>query len=346
MPTITPMPAPSGVQTANTGAQSSSQQSARERAISKLVQQPPAPEQHPVSNPSRIAPEEMSAVQGQKSTIESPASEPAQEATPAKSPDEQALSPQYAILARKEKALRQRVQQHEAALKAERDALEKERQSLKAKEDDYQSNYIPKSRLTEDAMSVLLEAGITYDQITQMALNQSQVQQDPATKVAIARLEAQIKAQQDAIDKANKAQVDAQSEQYHQAVKQITSEAKQLVRLDPKFEAVRETNSVKDVVDLIEKTFKEDGVLLSVEEAAQEVEDHLVEQLSKYAQKIKKLQSKFSQPAKSAPAPQPSASNQQSQSPSLKTLTNAVGSGRQLSARERAILAYKGELKN
>lgn len=334
------------VKTANTGALSQSQAAAREKAIARLSEQP-------VQNATNIAPEEMGALrsqnQGQSASSEASAAQsaPQEDSQPKAATDEQPISPQYAILARKEKMFRQKVQQHEAALKAERDVLQTERESLKAKEAEYLSQYIPKSRLTEDTIGVLLEQGITYDQITQMALNQAGMQQDPATKVAIARLEAQIKSQQEAIERANKAQLDNQNDQYKQAVSQITAEANQLVRIDPNFEAIRETNSVKDVVDLIEKTFKADGILLSVEEAAKEVEDHLVDQLSKYSQKIKKLQTKFSQQsnAKStAPAQQQPAANSQQSHPQ-KTLTNAVGSGRQLSAKERAILAFKGELK-
>jgi hypothetical protein len=97
-------------------------------------------------------------------------------------------------------------------------------------------------------------------------------------------------------------------------------------------------------VDLIEKTFKEDGILLSVEEAAKEVEDELVSQLSKYAQKIKKLQQKFAPQSKAAPQqPVNNKTAGQQQQPG-KTLTNSMGASRPLSTRERAILAFENKL--
>ncbi len=100
----------------------------------------------------------------------------------------------------------------------------------------------------------------------------------------------------------------------------------------------------RDVVDLIEKTFKEDGILLTEDEAAQQVEDYLTEEAYKLAN-LKKIQKRLqtssaststsATPAKSAETPK--------QSQPMKTLTNAVGTSRQLTSKERAILAFKGE---
>jgi len=347
MPTITTIDKSSS--TANTGAQSQNAQSARDRAVAKFMQ---GGQQAPVQNPNQVSPEELGAIrapQGQSSHSEetSPANQvetPAQAAQPAKQAEEPAISSQYAVLARKEKAFRQKVQQQEAALRAEKEAIEKAKSELKSKEVDYQTNYIPKNRLTEDTIGTLLEAGISYDQITQLMLSQP-TQQDPATKLAIARLEAKLNSQNETIENARKAAEESQKNQYKEAVKQISREAKELVRLDPQYEAIRETGSIGDVVELIEKTFNEEGYLLTVEDAAREVEEHLVEQLSKYTRKINKLRQKFNPQPKAAPASQSAQSPAKQQSQPAKTLTNALGASGKLSARERAVLAFKGELK-
>jgi len=107
------------------------------------------------------------------------------------------------------------------------------------------------------------------------------------------------------------------------------------------YEAIRKTNSIKDVVDLIEETFKEDGTILSVEEACREVEDHLVEKLSSYSSQISKIQQRMK--ANARPSQQQQANTTQQRAPKP-TLTNSVSSSKKLSAKERAVLAFRGEL--
>ncbi|MDE2106538.1 MAG: hypothetical protein KGL39_55500, partial [Patescibacteria group bacterium] len=106
---------------------------------------------------------------------------------------------------------------------------------------------------------------------------------------------------------------------------------------------IRATNSVKDVVDLIEQTFKEEGRVMDVEEAANEVENYLLEEIEKLT-RIEKLKKRME--AKPAATPKSDEQTPQKKQPqTMKTLTNAASSSRQLSAKERAILAFKGELK-
>jgi hypothetical protein len=122
-------------------------------------------------------------------------------------------------------------------------------------------------------------------------------------------------------------------------MKQIRNDVNMLVKHDPQFETIKATNSIGDVVELIEKTFNEDGVLLTVEEAAQQVESYLVDEAIKLA-RLAKIQQKL------APAPKAEASKATGtpEKQSMKTLTNSVNSSRTLSARERAILAMQGKL--
>lgn len=337
MPTI--IPGQANQQTAATNSTPSAQ-SAKERAIAIIQKGNASVADSGTNTPAEVLLAQSQASQqtedkGQNNSVEK-SSESPKEATQAK---EDPLSTQYALLARKEKALRSKAQAQDSALKTREEAIRAREEALKAKDVEYQSNYIPKNRLTENTIETLLEAGITYDQITQMALNQSQVQQDPATQLAIKRLEAQIKAQAEQQEKAAKAYEESQSVQYKQAVNQITQEVKNLVKSDD-FEVIRATNSVSDVVDLIEKTFKADGILLSVEEAAREVEEYLVDEALKLSE-LKKIQQR-KKPVTQAPK-QTEQPKQQSQT--MKTLTNAVGTSRPLTAKERAVLAFKNELK-
>lgn len=335
-PTITPLPT----------AQPSNQSTARDRAIAKLLatpEQPKAAQQHPVQNPSKITPEEMSVVKApeaeasQSDTGDSP-SEEAPAAT--KTPKEGPLSAQYALLARKERALRAKVEAQDASLKAKEAAFAEREAAIKAKEAEYQSNYISKSRIKADPLSVLTEEGVSYDELTNAILN-PQAKQDPRILAEIEKLKAEVREAKDYQTKAKEEYAAQKKQEYTNAVAQIRNEAKQLVANDPAFEMIKETKSVSDVVDLIEKTYAEDGILLSVEEAAREVEEYLADQAIKLA-RINKIKSKLEQAQK--PAEQSQATPKQPQT-GMKTLTNSVNASKPLSSRERAIAAFNGTRK-
>lgn len=305
-------------------------QSMREKAIAALLDKPEAAAPSaPIDAPLAAA------VEGQPSTIEAPASvEPVAPKAP-----EEPLSSQYAALARREKAIRAKAQAQEADLRTKEAALAAREQALSAKDAEYSSKYIPKDRLKQNALEALAEAGLSYDDITQQAMSAPQQQpQDIKLNAMIAELKSEIQALKGAQDKTVKTFEDQQAQSYKQALNQIKNETKTLVSSDPAFETIKATDSYDDVVDLIERTFKEDGVLMTVEDAAKAVEDYLMEE----AYKLSSL-SKIQQRLKAAQL-QPSKPTDPKQPQTLKTLTNATSSSRQLSARERALLAFEGKL--
>lgn len=323
------------------------QPSARDRAIAKLMETPQVKvaaqsQDSPVQNPTQVTPEELSAIKAPESAQMDTKDSPSEEPTEATKPKEDPLTSQYALLARKEKALRAKVQAQDAAMKAREAEFAEREAAIKAKEAEYSSNYISKSRIKSDPLSVLTEEGVSYDELTNAILNP--VKQDPRVMAEIERLKAEVQATKDYQAKAKEENAAQQKQAYNQAVNQIRNEAKQLVEKDPSFEMIKETKSVGDVVELIEKTYKEDGILLSVEEAATEVEEYLATQAVRLAQ-INKVKAKLNSAQKPAqPAPQSEAPAKQSQ-PGMKTLTNAVNASKSMSARERAIAAFKGQLK-
>lgn len=309
------------------------------------------PEIPQVRDQTRISPEEMSAVrppsQVQSHTGETPSSQEADSdqpqsseapATEPASEEQKPLSSQYAQLARREKALRFQAQK----LKAEQSAFQAEKaKGLTAPPQPAfdESKYIAKDRLSQDPLTTLLQAGVSYDQITQLMLNQPQM--DPGTRTVIDELKAEIKALRGETDGVKKSYETQQAESYKQAVNQIRTETKNLVNSDPSFEAIKATGSVNDVVDLIEQTFKSEGYLMSVEEAAREVEEYLIEEATKLS-RLSKIQKRLQSPSAATKAPAQSQTPQQTQA---KTLTNSLGTQKPLTAKERAMLAFKGQLK-
>lgn len=319
-------------------------QDARARAIARL-------EQSPVLNQNAIAPEEMAAIvppSGQNTSVEEElqasevTEEPVAEEPKAPTPQELEAKQRYEALARREKALRLQAQKQEQAIKAREDAIAQREAAIAAKDAEYKSNYISKDRFKADPLQALADAGASYEEITQAILNQTP--KDPRVEAHISRLEAKLAALEAANEEAKVSQKTAQQQQYDAAVNQIKADAKKLVYTDPTFETIKATNSVDDVVALITETYNKDGRLLSVEEAAQEVEDYLVEEAMALTriEKIKKRLSETGTASQQATQSKTPAQTPKQPQP-MKTLTNATASSRQLTAKERAIAAFKGE---
>jgi outer membrane murein-binding lipoprotein Lpp len=299
-----------------------------------MLATPPAGNEQPVPNATQVSPEELGALrQGSSDNVETPA---APEATPEQpKAKEDPLSSQYATLARKERALRAQIQQ----FKADQAKYQAERDAYKQPEIDL-SKYIDRERLKSDPLAVFADAGLSYDELTQAILSQSNVQTDPRVNAQLARMEAEIKAAREEAKALRDAQDNNQKQSYQQALNQIKGEASKLVYTDPAFEMIKATNSISDVVELIEETFKADGTLMTVEDACQAVEEHLFEEAMKLT-KVKKLQQRLGQ---STAQPAATTNTKQPQQTTSKTLTNGMTGQRPMSARDRAIAAMQGKL--
>lgn len=229
----------------------------------------------------------------------------------------------------------------EKQLHALRKQIEDERKALQSREEEYKTNYIPKNRLTEDPLSVLNEAGISYDKLTEMLLSQPNAD-DPAIKTLLNK----IKAIEDRQEQASKQAAEQTQKQYEQALNQIRNEVKLVVDSASEFETIKEMGMQDAVVELIEQTFTNEGYLMDIEKAAQEVENHLLEEAYKMAQ-LKKVQSRL-QPKQEQNSPAPASKQNQAPGP-IKTLTNSMQTQttKGMTAkerRERAIAAFHGKL--
>lgn len=226
----------------------------------------------------------------------------------------------------------------ERQLHAQRKALMAEKAELQKKIAEYETGYIPRNRLKEDPYGALEESGVDYELLTQQLMN---APQDPASKAMLAhikKLEAKINETQTAAQQ-------AQERQYNEAVKQITNEAKMLIDSDERFETIKAKGMHEAVVELIKETFESEGYLMDTDEAAQKIEDYLVEEGLSFAS-LKKVQAKMAPKAAEVPAPA-----QQKQTGPITTLTNRLDAevprkgSSDKERRARALAAFKGELK-
>lgn len=318
---------------------------AKARAVQAFMGGQQTPEQSPVQNQNHVQPEEMGAIRAkneQIATNDEQDQADTQEQQPERAEDP-ALSRQFAQLARQEKALRARAHQQEQQFKTREEAFKAKEASLQTPQTDM-SKYISRDMLKQDALTALAEAGVSYEELTQQIINQQPT--DPRVQSTIQKLEAKIAALEESNKTTQKSYEEQQTAQYQAAVKQIELDVKALVKNDPNFETIKATRATRDVVELITQTYEKDGYLLTVEEAAQQVEDYLADEYTKVAN-INKIKNRIQQASATRPATNsqktPGATQTQQPQQTMKTLTNAASSNRQLSAKERAILAFKGE---
>lgn len=323
-------------------AQTTNQTDSRARAINAFMEAGKVQQPTPVPNPTQISPEEMSAVTSEVRQNDEAVTTPVEAAKPVETPEQQALSRQYAQLARQAKEQRQLAQQakeREAALIAREEALKAKEAEL-SRPTTPQGKYYTPEQLKRDALRILSEEGVSYDDLTQQVLNQSN--RDPQVMAMFDEMNQKLAAQEAKIKAYEESQQKSQADQYQAALKQIGKDVNQLVFTDPEFEMIKVTGSQDEVVKLIERTFQEEGEVMDTAEAARLIEDELLKRLEKVAQ-AQKLQKRLapstSQAAPSKPAP---VVPQQTQ-PQMKTLTNRQSASRPLSARERAIAAFKGD---
>jgi hypothetical protein len=241
------------------------------------------------------------------------------------------VSTQFAVLARKERQVRKAQQDLQAA----RDAWKQE-----------QAQYIKRDQLTgPDALNTLAELGLTNDRLVELQLSQANPDPNADLLTKIASLEARLAK----VDETFKERDDIQVQQ---ALRQIKSDVQLLVNSDPAFEMIAATESVDEVVDLIKKVFDAEGVVLSVEDAASQVEEKLVEREYDRVQRLTQLQKIKS---RLAPKPQDASPQgvaaaaatpppQQPAQPTATTLTNSGARTRPMSPRDRAVARLKGDL--
>lgn len=254
------------------------------------------------------------------------------EGTATSTPETQAatdkqISPQYAALARQQRAIRKQQQE-----------LQAERERLKQEAEAYKKDYVPVSKLKEDPLSVLIEQGLTHEQIMELALSQ----QDPNSQLA-RQFDSKIRSVEEKLSAYEKQQQEKQEREYQQAVDRVRNEVTDIVDASTEYELIKANEAQEAVVSLIEETFKESGKLLTAADAAKQVEDYLLEQAEKLA-KLEKVKARLN-PAPETATQQAPAAKAQPQ----KTLTHALTAtpSKPLTAkerRERAIAAFRGGL--
>lgn len=248
------------------------------------------------------------------------------------------LSPQFAALARKEKAIRLEAQK----IKSEREALTKEREQFKS------PGYITKDELRNNPIGILVSNGWSHNQIAEMLLSENgqikQAESGPTMAQLLARLD-EIDSRTKSYDGQFK---DWENKEKEYAIDEIRKEAVTLIDSDPEFETIKTLGRIDDVVKRIQEAQETDGTFLSVPDAAKEIEERLLNEAIKLSglQKLKqRLQPKVEAPPEVPLQKQTTITPKQQP---IQTLTHDMTSSTQkqpISAKERvrrAVMVAQG----
>jgi hypothetical protein len=231
----------------------------------------------------------------------------------------QPLSPQAAALARERRSLQRQQREFDQKVRA-----------YEEKQASTQGTLFSKEQILGNPLGVLLENGVTYDQLTQAVLA-SQNGQTPE----LIRLQNKIKELEAGVDKKLEDR-DTQAEQ--QTLSEMRHECRRLLQTDAegRYEMVKgDPSGERYAMDLIRREWKENGRVIMPDEALAEVDRYLFEIAVKQAQS-KRVQAKLS--------PQSGSDAQQPQRDGMRTLSNRDTARPVMDRRQRALMAFRGEL--
>ena len=180
------------------------------------------------------------------------------------------LSPKISAIARKEQAQRQREQ---ALKQREKDLADKI-----AKAEKYDQL---RGKLEAKDYSAADELGMSYEEYTQYLLNK-QASTDP-TEQRFRKIETENETLKRALEEKETQEYQANQALWREAISKAVAE-------NDEFSTIRELKAESTVLQHINDSFEEDGVELTVEQAAKEIEEALVKRAEKLSSisKLKK----------------------------------------------------------
>ena len=199
--------------------------------------------------------------------------------------EEDAFSKKFAALSKKERQIRQR----EAAINARISEFESKMKQAEPKAEVVAPKASLEKRLRENPLDALKELGLTYEKLTELALNDGKASVEDRMELMREQLREEHKAEIEAI----RAELIAEKKQkeedkYNEVIQNFMVELTGFVNEHPDYELIRANDAVNVVYEVIEQHHKKTGRILSNEEAANYVESHLLEEAQKLL-KLKKL---------------------------------------------------------
>jgi len=253
--------------------------------------------------------------------------EPKVEEVKKEEPKEDLFSKRFAALSKKERILRKR----EADLTSKMAALEEKMKAFEAPKAEPVREPL-EYRLRREPLKALEEAGLPYEKLTQLVLNDGKLSTESQMELMREELDNKYKSEIETLRKEiQDKEVKKQQEYEKQVVENFKVELNTFVDSSEEYELIRVNSAVDTVFAVIEEHYNKTGKVLSNKEAADAVESHLETIEKEKFLKSKKL-SKLLQPKLEAKEPHKKPENKVNE-PSLSNSHSATlsrGTGKKL----------------
>lgn len=195
------------------------------------------------------------------------------------------LSPQLTALARKEQAQRKREQ-----------ALIQREKALEAKLADAEKYSQLKAKVAANDYSAADELGITYEGLTKYEI-------DKQSKLSPE--EQRVRQVEEKLSAMEKAREEDTVKEYEHNQSLWKAEIAKVVTENPEFSTIKELGLEAMVLQHVNDSFEEDGIELTAEQAAKEIEEEAVARAEKFSS-VSKIKNKVVEPQKVLGAPKTS----------------------------------------
>jgi len=194
----------------------------------------------------------------------------------------------FAALSRKEKALRERESEYESKFEEMERKLSEYEDKNKEPEVDWEH------MLRNNPLKALEEAGLGYDKLTELALNDGRLTPDMQMAAMREEIERDYKRKFEDLEERLSAKEEAEQEEYYNHVQDnFQNEIGDFVKQNGEdYELIGASEAEGLVYDVIEEHYNESGRILDLKEAADAVESYLEEEAGKLM-KLKKMSARL-----------------------------------------------------
>jgi len=207
---------------------------------------------------------------------------------PQESSSQDQFASKFAALSRKEKALRDRESEYESKFE------EMERRLAEYETNSQEPEVDWEQMLRNDPLGALEEAGLGYDKLTELALNDGKLTPDMQLAAMREEIERDYRRKFEDLEDRLQAKEEAEAEEYYNGVQEnFQHEIGSFVRENGEdYELIAASEADGLVYDVIEEHYNETGRILDLKEAADAVESYLEDEAGKLM-KLKKVSSRL-----------------------------------------------------
>lgn len=236
-----------------------------------------------VENPAEavVAESNLSDAFHEKAEAEGEAQVEQPEAATEETAEDKEFASKFAALSRRDKEIRQKEKELESKL-AE---FEERMKSFEQKQEPEveETPEIPlEYRLRKDPINTLAELGLSYDKLTELALNDGKLTTDMQMDLMRREIDEKYGSELQALkEELAEKERKAEEQKYEEVINGFMNELTSYVNSNDKYEMIKANDAVDLVYNVIEQHHQETGRILSNEEAADQVEEYLFEEAKK-----------------------------------------------------------------